>query len=235
MAGVPATLLNALSPKARWAAASALLVFLLVGAAWVAAGNEEAAGQDRQTADQATTASPPPASSPSAASPSAASPAAPAFDELESILDDASASAAAEEETEGIPGLGAVEVTGNLEHAVADGVFPCDGPSPDGDLVIWSCAHPSGGYAAEVVGDDPLTVFSVTATARGLPEQDAEAFFAYVLALSLEDEAALDPEAWVSGSVPSGGQTFSDGVEVSVYGSEKARAMSVVSTDAALD
>jgi hypothetical protein len=181
-----------------------------------------------QAAQEATSAAPPGSASPAAASPP------PALEDLESLLGDASASAAAEEGTEGIPGLGAVEVTGNLEHAVADGVFPCDGPSPDGDLVLWSCAHPSGGYAAEVVADDPLTVFSVTATARGLPERDAEAFFAYVLGLCLEEEAALDPEAWASGNVPSGGQTFSDGLEVSVYGSEEARAMSVVSTDATL-
>jgi hypothetical protein len=228
MADMFGALPSTLASNVRWIVGGALLTFLLLGAAWGLFGGEEAAGQDRQPADQTTTASPPAASSPSASLD-------PAFDELESILDDASASAAAEEGTEGIPGLGAVEVTGNLEHAVADGTFPCDGPSPDGDLVLWSCAHPSGGYAAEVVGDDPLTVFSVTATARGLPERDAEAFFAYVLALCLEDEAALDPEAWVSGSVPSGGQTFSDGVEVSVYGSDKARAMSVVSTEATLD
>ena len=227
--------MRSIADRRALAGVVALLVLVILGAIWVGAGDEEAAGQDRQTADQVTTASPPPTSSPSAASPSAASPAAPAFDELESLLGDASASAATGEETEGIPGLGAVEVTGNLEHAVADGVFPCDGPSPDGDLVLWSCAHPSGGYAAEVVGDDPLTVFSVTAVARGLPERDAEAFFGYVLALCLEDDAALDAQAWASGSVPSGGQTFSDGVEVSVYGSEKARAMSVVSTDATLD
>jgi hypothetical protein len=221
---VVGTLLSALSPKARWAAGGAFLFLVLLGVSWAALGGEEAAGQDRQ----ATTASPP-ATSPGAASP------APALDELESLLEEASASAAAEEEADGIPGLGAVEVTGNLEHAVADGTFPCDGPSPDGGLVLWSCAHPSGGYAVEVVGDDPLTVFSVTATARGLPERDAEAFFAYVLGLCLEEEAALDPEAWASGNVPSGGQTFSGGAEVSVYGSEKARAMSVVSTDATLD
>jgi hypothetical protein len=204
--------------------AAVLVVFVLIAPLWLRSDPVpvEAAQEATSTV------------SPSPASPSAASPPA-ALDDLESLLDEASASAAAEEETDGIPGLGAVEVTGNLEHAVADGRFPCDGPSPDGDLVLWSCAHPSGGYAAEVVGDDPLTVFSVTATARGLPEQDAEAFFAYVLALCLEDEAALDPEAWVSGNVPSGGQTFSDGVEVSVYGSEKARAMSVVSSDATLD
>lgn len=233
MAGVFGTLLRALPRGARWPAAGALLVFLLLGAVWVAAGGEEAAGQDRQAANQATNASPP-AASPSAASPPVASPA-PALDERESLLNEASASAAAEEETGGIPGLGAVEVTGNLEHAVADETFLCDGPSPDGDLVLWSCAHPSGGYAVEVVGDDPLTVFSVTATARGLPERDAEAFFGYVLDLCLEEEAALDPEAWASGNVPSGGQTFSGGAEVSVYGSKEARAMSVVSTDATLD
>ena len=228
MADMLGTLPDTLASNARWVVVGGLLTLLLLGAIWGTLG-EEAAGQDRLPADQATTASPP------ESTPSAASPAAPAFDELESVLDDASAGAAAEEETEGIPGLGAVEVTGNLKNIVADETFPCDGPSPDGDLVLWSCAHPSGGYAAEVVGDDPLTVFSVTATARGLPERDAEAFFAYVLALCLEDEAALDPEAWVSGSVPSGGQTFSDGVEVSVYGSDKARAMSVVSPEATLD
>jgi hypothetical protein len=233
MAGVFGSAPSSPRSKARWLLGGVLLTFLMLGAVWVAGGNEEAAGQDRQAANQATTASPP-AASPSAASPPAASPA-PAFDGLESLFDEASASTAAEEETGGIPGLGAVEVTGNLEHAVADGTFPCDGPSPDGDLVLWSCAHPSGGYAAEVVGDDPLTVFSVTATARGLPERDAEAFFAYVLELCLEEEAALDPEAWASGSVPSGGQTFSGGAEISVYGSENARAMSVVSTDATFD
>jgi len=229
MGGVFGTLLRTLSTNAQRGAGAAFLVFLLLGAAWVAAGGEEAAGQSRQT----TTASAP-AAGDAAPSPSATSPA-PAFDELESILDDASASTAAVEETGGIPGLGAVEVTGNLENIVADGTFPCEGPSPDGDLVLWSCAHPSGGYAAQVVGDDPLTVFSVTASTRGLPEKDTEAFFAYVLGLCLEEEAALDPEAWVSGSVPSGGQTFSDGVEISIYSSDKARAMSVVSTEATLD
>ena len=228
MAGVFGSAPSSLRSKARWLVGGVLLTFLMLGAVWVAGGSEDAAGQDRQAANQTTTAFP------SAASPPAASPA-PAFGDLESLFDEASASAVAEEEDEGIPGLGAVEVTGNLEHVVADGVFPCDGPSPDGALVLWSCAHPSGGYAAEVVGDDPLTVFSVTATARSLPERDAEAFFAYVLALCLEEEAALDAEAWVSGSVPSGGQIFSDGVEVSVYGTDKVRAMSVVSTDATFD
>jgi len=210
----------------RWGVplAAVLAAFVLIAPLWLRP--DPAPGEAAQEATSP--------ASPGPASPSAASPPA-ALDGLESLLDEASASAAVEEETGGIPGLGAVEVTGNLEHAVADGTFPCDGPSPDGGLVLWSCAHPSGGYAVKVVGDDPLTVFSVTATARDLPERDAEAFFGYVLDLCLEDEAALDPVAWAAGNVPSGGQTFSDGVEVSVYGSEKARAMSVISTDATLD
>ena len=118
---------------------------------------------------------------------------------------------------------------------MADGTFPCDGPSPDAELVLWSCAHPSGLYAVEVVGDDPLTVFSVTATVGEVGERDTEAFFSGVLDLSLEDASALDAGAWVSGSVPSGGRTFSGGAEISVYGSEESRAMSVVSSDAFLD
>ncbi len=73
--------------------------------------------------------------------------------------------------------------------------FSCEGPSSDGDLVLWSCVHPSGRYAVEVVGDDPLTVFSVTATVGDVPERDTEVFFGRVLDLSLEDSATLDAGA----------------------------------------
>ena len=212
--------------NAPWAAVGVFLLFLVAGAAWVASPTEEAAGQGRTTA-------PSPADAPQ----TARSPAPPPadlgdLDDLPSLFGDASASAAAEGERAGIPGLSAVEVTGNLKHLVADGEFPCDGPSPDGELVLWRCAHPSGLYAVEVVGDDPLTVFSVTATVGEVGERDTEAFFSGVLDLSLEDASALDAGAWVSGSVPSGGRTFSDGAEISVYGTDASRAMSVVSTDA---
>lgn len=70
---------------------------------------------------------------------------------------------------------------------------------------------------------------------RVLPDHEPEEFFGYDLDPCLQGEVALDNDAWVSSNVPSGGQTFSGGAEISVYGSDKARAMSVVSTDAALD
>jgi hypothetical protein len=86
MAGVFGSAPSSPRSKARWLLGGVLLTFLMLGAVWVAGGNEEAAGQDRQAANQATTASPP-AASPSAASPPAASPA-PAFDGLESLFDE---------------------------------------------------------------------------------------------------------------------------------------------------
>ena len=79
MADMLGTLPDKLASNARWVVVGGLLTLLLLGAAWVAAGREEAAGQDRQAADQARTASSP-ASSPPAASPSASLD--PAFDEL---------------------------------------------------------------------------------------------------------------------------------------------------------
>lgn len=148
----------------------------------------------------------------------------------------ASANALAEENVEGIPGADAVEIVGNLKHLRPEEGFPCEGPTTGDDgLIIWRCVIPRGHYAVEVVAEDPLTVLSVTAAAYGAPEGEAEEFFGYVLGLCLEDGAALDPTAFVAGSVPGGGRTFSGGAEISVYGSEGARAMSVVSTGSSFD
>jgi hypothetical protein len=216
--------------NAPWAAVGVFLLFLVAGAAWVASPTEETAGQSRTTA-------PSPADAPQ----TARSPAPPPADlgdpdDLPALFGDAPASPAAEVgERAGIPGLSAIEVTGNLKHLVADGTFPCDGPSPDAELVLWSCAHPSGLYAVEVVGDDPLRVFSVTASVGEVGERDAEVLFSRILDLSREDASALNTEAWISGRVPAGGSTFSDGAEISVYGTDTSRAMSVVSTGACPD
>ena len=220
-----------LSTNARRFVAAFCVAVLLLGAAWIVSDGEEAAGQG-QAPDAPPAPASPSSSSPSAASPSAAS----AFpDDLESLFGDASASALAEEEPEGIPDLGAIDVVGNLKHLRADRNFPCEGPTTGDRLITWSCLDPSGRFAVEVVAEDPLTVLSVTSTARGVPEEETEEFFGYVLDLCLEDAAALDPEAWVSGNVPSGGQTFAGDVGVAVYGSEEVRALEVSASGLALD
>ena len=56
----------------------------------------------------------------------------------------------------------------------------------------------------------------------------------FVLDLCLED-TALDPEAWVSGNVPSGGQVFASDVGIAVYGSGEVRALEVAASGFALD
>ena len=153
-----------------------------------------------------------------------------------SLFEDASASTEAEkEDVEGISGLGAVEVVGNLKHLRADRDFPCEGPVTGDGLVTWECLDPSGRFAVEVVAEDPLTVLSVTASARGVPDGETEEFFDYILDLCLENPAALDPGVFVAGAVPSGGTTFAGGAEISVYGSDEARAISVASTGLSLD
>lgn len=209
---------------------------VVIGAFWLRSGPEpRAIAQEETTSPPA--ASPSPAS-PSAASPSAASPS-PDLDDSGSLFGDASASpfAEEEEEPEGIPGLGAVSLIANLGELRPDGEFPCAGPTTgDGDLYTWTCADPSGAYSVEVIGDGPLAVLSVTAVARGVPEREAEEFFGYVLGLCLRDSnAALSSEAFVAGSVPSGGQTFAGDVGVAIYGSREARALEVTAGDAVLD
>src|SRR5829696_4866535 len=87
--------------------------------------------------------------------------------------------------SEGIPGASVMDVIGNLRHFPMEGRFVCDGPQPtDGRESIWVCWAPVGEspstYEVSVVGEDPLTVFSVVATVRGVSDEQAAAFFSYV-------------------------------------------------------
>ena len=86
-----------------------------------------------------------------------------------------------------------------------------------------------------VVGDNPLTVFSVVATVRGLSEEQAAEFFTYVASLCLQEADPLNPEAWVEQNVTSGGQVFAEGAELTIYGTKEERTLQVVATDLAVD
>ena len=81
-----------------------------------------------------------------------------------------------------------------------------------------------------MVYDDPLTIFSVEATARGASEEEAASFFANVGALCLDETDPLNPEAWVRENLPTGGQIFAEGAELSVYGTREARTLQVVAS-----
>jgi hypothetical protein len=138
-----------------------------------------------------------------------------------------------EPEPAGIPGLSVVDVIGNLEHFRTEGRFVCDGPvTTEGTGSIWACSAPGGKlpapYELTVLGDGPLNVRWVVATTRGASEERATEFFTYVAGLCLPETNPLNPEAWVEQNVSSGGHVSTEGVELTIYGTNEERTLQVV-------
>ena len=211
--------------------ASVLLLALFATVNWLFGKNaqQEAVGQTPQTPPT------PPAAS-RTPSTSADGPEDPSRNAFEGASASAPASAPAEE-PEGIPDLGAMDVLGSLKYYPTERGFLCNGPITAGeDGILWACAAEAegggGSYELVIVGDDPLTVLSVEATALGASEEEAASFFSYVGTLCLKETDPLNPEAWVRENVPTGGHTFAEGVEISVYGTQEARTLQVVANDA---
>jgi hypothetical protein len=130
-----------------------------------------------------------------------------------------------------------MDVIGNLKYFATDVPFRCTGPTAsEGDNILWSCAANVRGegtsYEVTLVGDDPLTIFSVTATVHGVSEERAASFFSYVASLCLQDTDPLNPEAWMQENVPTGGQTTTRGTALSVYGTKEVRTLEVVAIGA---
>jgi hypothetical protein len=213
-------------------AASALLS-LVATAAWFIGvfAEREAVGQTSRdpTITAPLSESPAPKTpSPSTSSPPAARP--------ENLSADALGSAQAGNPA-GIPDLTVMDVIGNLKYFATDVEVRCTGPTvTEGDNILWSCAANTrgerGSYDVSVVGEDPLTIFSVTATVHGVSEERAASFFSYVAGLCLRDTDPLNPEPWMQENVPTGGQTATEGTALSVYGTKEVRTLEVVASGA---
>lgn len=80
-----------------------------------------------------------------------------------------------------------------------------------------------------MVGDDPRTIRSVTASAYNAPDDAGAAeFLGYVAGLALEDTDPINAEVWVKGNVLSGGDYLAEGASLRLYGYEGARVLEVV-------
>jgi hypothetical protein len=125
-----------------------------------------------------------------------------------------------------------MEVIGYLQH-VPGTDFRCTGslnkrvctlPATDGPAV----------YEVSFLKDG-AAVFAVVATASDASEDEAARVLGYVARLSIGDLGPLDPEAWVGRTISSGGQYFTDGAEVRLYGTEQTRTLEIVATASPLD
>jgi hypothetical protein len=209
-------------------AASALLS-LVAAAAWLVGVFPEREAVGQTSREPTITASPSASETPKTPSPSPSS-------SLAAGPEDASGNALGSAQTDnraGIPDLGAMDVIGNLKYFATDVPFRCTGPTvTEGDNILWSCAANTpgerGSYEVTLVGDGPLTIFSVTATVHGVSQEKVASFFSYVAGLCLRDTDPLNPEAWMQENVPTGGQTATGGTALSVYGAEEVRTLEVV-------
>jgi hypothetical protein len=210
-------------------AASALLS--LVATPWLVGVFPEREAVGQTSREQTITTSPSESPAPETASPSPSSPPAAGLEDLSAnALGSAQAGNPA-----GIPDLTVMDVIGNLKYFATDVNFRCTGPMvTEGDNILWSCAANArgerGSYYVTLAGDDPLTIFSVTATAHGVSEERAASFFSYVADLCLRNTDPLNPEAWMQEKVPTGGQVATGGAALSVYGTKEVRTLEVVAS-----
>lgn len=131
----------------------------------------------------------------------------------------------------GIPGLAVMDVRGFLNGSPPDRIaFDCPGTVPGGGLITWRCTSTSGGpaaYEVKIVGDDPRTIRSVTATAYNAPDDAAAEFLSYVASLAVEETDPINAEVWVKGNVSSGGDYLAQGASLRLYGYPGARTLEV--------
>ena len=132
-----------------------------------------------------------------------------------------------------IPDLTLMEVLGNLKYLPHTEEFACTSGPTEGPETFWTCWSPGDGSpitrVVTVLGEDPGSISSVTATARGLDDQEAAAFFLYLLDLCLADNDPTNAEAWVYQDISSGGIMFARSADLSLYGTKEERTLEIAS------
>ena len=132
---------------------------------------------------------------------------------------------------QGIPGLSEMEVIGYLQY-VPDTDFRCPVGGPAGGglsrrVCTLSATDNPAVYEVSFLMDRAV-VLAVVATASDASEDEAAEVLGYVAGLSLEDASPIDAESWVGRNIASGGQYFTDGAEVRLYGTEGSRTLEIV-------
>ena len=134
---------------------------------------------------------------------------------------------------QGIPGFQEMNLIGSLQY-LPNTNFSCPGGSPDQGFTKRVCTSLSeedspASYEVTVV-DKGATTLLVEATAYDASEEEAATFLTYVAKLTLKGVDPINPEAWASRNISSGGQYFAEGAELRLYGTNMARTLEIVAT-----
>ncbi len=146
---------------------------------------------------------------------------------------DLAQAASADGPRRGIPSLSEMELIGYLQY-VPGTDFRCPEGGPNRRVCTLSSTDSPAVYEVCFLKDG-AAVLAVVATASDASEDEAARVLGYGARLSIGDLGPLDPEAWVGRTISSGGQYFTDGAEVRLYGTEQTRTLEIVATASPLD
>jgi hypothetical protein len=127
-----------------------------------------------------------------------------------------------------IPGLAAVDVTGNLE----DRGFDCTGPEPTDSGVLYECklVAPDAEQRVLIVGSTPGSIVLVDSTALDFgpnPGDAAKAFLQYMATVPCEGCQPEAAQAWVRDNFDAGGEQVVGSVILVLYGDANSKILEI--------
>jgi len=127
-----------------------------------------------------------------------------------------------------IPGLTAVDVTGNLRNRG----FQCTGPNFTSDGATWDCTQSIGSarLGVHVWGNSPSSIWLVDCEILGGTAQQASDFLGYLATTPYAGAEPVRARQWVTTELPQAGQgvirrTVIGGVEFLLFGPPTARSL----------
>ncbi len=129
----------------------------------------------------------------------------------------------------GIPGLSEMQVMAYLRDTPGTD-FRCPGGASGKKRVCTSSVTDDPATYEVTFLDEAGSTVAVVATAYDAPADKAAEVLGRVAELSLKNAVPMNARSWVGRNISSGGQYLAEGVDVRLYGTERARTLEIVST-----
>jgi len=137
-----------------------------------------------------------------------------------------------------IPGMTAADVKLNLENLG----FTCTGPELGKDkLVSWECKEETQehNFFVEVLGNGPLEILSVQATALNYSKEPTNAvvkdFIGYIASVPYTEADQKHARDWVGANISQSADTVISGVRFTLSGNDRTRILQIAHENSELD